>query len=109
MLKVISRIGIQHIDTVDNGQKAVNSVSTKSYDVIFMDLQMPIMDGLEATRIITGDRDAKGERFPKIAFLTAHALQDYQDQAADAGGDGLISKPFKMYMIKELLRRFMMQ
>ena len=79
----------------------------KVYDIIFMDLQMPIMDGLEATGIISSRKKARNENFPKIAFLTAHALQDYQDKAAASGGDGFISKPFKMEILKELISRFM--
>ena len=67
---------------------------------------MPILDGLEATTILTARRNAANERFPKIAFLTAHALSDYQEKAAKAGADGFISKPFKIDIIRGLLTRF---
>lgn len=105
--RTLTRIGIQDIDIVGNGKQAVEAHEKKGYDIIFMDLQMPIMDGLEATGIISSRKKAKNEAFPKIAFLTAHALQDYQDKAAACGVDGFISKPFKMDILKELIARFM--
>jgi CheY-like chemotaxis protein len=104
--RTLNRIGLEEIDIVDDGQKAVEAAASKAYDIIFMDLQMPVMDGLEATRIITRRRNENGQEFPKIVFLTAHALQDYQAQAADAGGDGFISKPFKIDIIRNLIRGF---
>lgn len=103
--RTLQRIGIDKIEIVDNGQKAVDATKMQRYDIIFMDLQMPIMDGLEATKIITDKRKQQNESFPKVVFLTAHALQDYQEKAAGAGGDGFISKPFKIGIIKELVAR----
>lgn len=105
--RTLTRIGLTDIDIVSDGKQAVEAQETKGYDVIFMDLQMPVMDGLEATGIISSRKRLKNESYPKIAFLTAHALQDYQDKAADSGGDGFISKPFKLEMLKELITRFM--
>jgi CheY-like chemotaxis protein len=67
------------------GLKAVEISATKEYDIIFMDMQMPIMDGLEATRLIKergGDGDLTA---PKIVFCTAHAMADFRFQAEQAG------------------------
>jgi len=100
LLRTLNRIGVQHVDLVENGKLAVETSEKLRYDVIFMDLQMPVMDGLEATSIIT----QRQER-PKIIFLTAHALKDYQDQAIAAGGDGFVSKPFKIGLIQECLEQ----
>ena len=55
---------------------------------------------------MTDRKEERLERYPKIVFLTAHALQDFQEQAAGAGGDGFISKPFKLDVIKSLLQGF---
>lgn len=101
--RTLNRIGLKNVDIVDDGQKAVDANSKTEYDIIFMDLQMPVMDGLEATKIISTRRRELNHTHPKVVFLTAHALSDYQAKAADAGGDGFISKPFKMDLIKELL------
>ena len=101
LLRTLKRLGVSDVDVVENGQLAVDASQDKAYDVIFMDLQMPVMDGLEATTIIS----QRNER-PHIVFLTAHALKDYQDQASKAGGDGFISKPFKMEVIRDMLERY---
>lgn len=96
--RTLTRIGVKDIDIVDNGQKAVEISEGKTYDIIFMDMQMPIMDGLEATSIIS-----KREKRPRIVFLTAHALKEFQAQAKEAGGDDFISKPFKIEVIRGIM------
>jgi CheY-like chemotaxis protein len=71
-----------------------------------MDMQMPIMDGLEATRLIKercGDGDITA---PKIIFCTAHAMDDFRLQAEQAGGDGFVSKPFNMKTIDSILQQY---
>mmetsp|Transcript_32851 Transcript_32851/g.59992 ORF Transcript_32851/g.59992 Transcript_32851/m.59992 type:complete len:110 (-) Transcript_32851:52-381(-) len=65
---------------------------------------MPVLDGIGATRIITQKKAEQGLVFPKVVFLTAHALQDYEDQAEEVGGDGFISKPFKLDIIKSMVQ-----
>ena len=104
--RTLVRIGIpaKDITMVDNGKKAVDITLTENFDIILMDLSMPVMDGLEATKIITDRRSDSGRTYPKVVFLTAHALADYQERATEAGGDGFISKPFKIDTIKGILR-----
>jgi DNA-binding NarL/FixJ family response regulator len=70
-------------------------------------LQMPVLDGIGATRIITQKKVDQGQMFPKVVFLTAHALQDFEDQAAEVGGDGFIGKPFKLDTIKSMVQALM--
>jgi CheY-like chemotaxis protein len=61
---------------------------------------------LEATKLIVARRKEQPEAVhPGIVFLTAHALDDYRERAIEAGGDGFISKPFKVAAIKEFLER----
>jgi CheY-like chemotaxis protein len=88
---------------MENGKLAVEANEKRTYDIILMDLQMPVMDGLEATKIITARRDENGQSHPKVIFLTAHALSDYRKQAAAAGGDGFISKPYTIDIIKDAI------
>eukprot|EP00978_Attheya_sp_CCMP212_P034830 scaffold148282_cov38-Attheya_sp.AAC.1 len=90
--RALENIGIKNIDIVDNGEKAVRSSATTDYDIIFMDLQMPVMDGFEATRIISGRRRDDDSKIPFIAILTAHAIDDFQQKAEEAGGDGYDSE-----------------
>jgi signal transduction histidine kinase/CheY-like chemotaxis protein len=106
MHQMLLRLGLEHIDIVKNGQEAVDREAAQTYDVILMDIQMPVMDGLEATRqIVARPRVESTDVVPKIFFVTAHALDTFQAQAEAAGGDGFISKPFKLYKIESIFSR----
>ena len=82
------------VDTADNGREAVAAVERASYDLVLMDIQMPEMDGFEATAAIR----ALGERgrLPIVA-LTAHALTGERERCIAHGMDGYLSKPFKAH------------
>ncbi|MEK6596999.1 MAG: response regulator, partial [Gemmatimonadota bacterium] len=77
---------------VENGQLAVDAVSRERFDVILMDVQMPVMDGLTATRAIRALPEMAD--LPIIA-VTAHALQEERDRCLASGMSGYLSKPFK--------------
>ncbi len=79
------------VDVVETGAAAVEAVRSNDYDLVLMDVQMPEMDGIEATRVIRG-RD--GDDLPIVA-LTAHALQEERERCLDAGMDDFLVKPFK--------------
>jgi two-component system sensor histidine kinase/response regulator len=91
------------VDVVANGKQAVEQVRTKSYDVILMDMEMPEMDGLEATAAIRAWEQAKGTRIPIVA-MTAHALTGYREQCIAAGMDGYISKPVSLDQLTNQLQ-----
>ena len=80
-------------DLADNGQIAVEKVRENEYDLILMDLQMPVLDGFEATREIRDMADPVKANIPIIA-LTASALLEVKDQVRAAGMDDFSSKPF---------------
>lgn len=85
-----------HVDVVENGLQAVNTFKEKQYDVILMDIQMPVMDGFEATskiRAYESELEAK-TRIPIIA-MTAHAIKGYKEQCIEKGMDDYITKPLK--------------
>nr|MBP6311526.1 response regulator [Flavobacteriales bacterium] len=92
-----------HIDVATNGQHALDLLKVNMYDVILMDVQMPIMDGYEATRAI---RKLNGEksRIPILA-MTANVMQAEVQQCKDAGMDGFIPKPFKQEELVEAIRK----
>ena len=97
----LERLGVkEHIDLAHDGKQAVDMTLAKEYDLVLMDLQMPVMDGLEATRIITS---RQSDHQPVIIFLTAHAGPDFEAQTREAGGAGHITKPFKLAQIKSVL------
>ncbi len=82
-----------HVDTVGNGQEALAAVRQLPYDVVLMDVQMPVMDGLEATRRIRAELPRQGQ--PRIVALTANVLADVQAACASAGMDGYLAKPVR--------------
>ncbi|EAU62605.1 sensory box histidine kinase/response regulator [Stigmatella aurantiaca DW4/3-1] len=80
-------------DVVENGRRAVEQVQARPYDLVLMDLQMPQMDGCEATRLLRRLPGERGRHLPIIA-LTASALLGTDAQVADAGFTDVIGKPF---------------
>ncbi len=101
-LRFLERMGY-NADAVGNGLEAVNAFQHRDYDLVLMDLQMPEMDGLEASRRIR--RTLPAERQPKIIALTANAMQGDREICLDAGMDDYISKPVKMHEIVAAIRR----
>jgi CheY-like chemotaxis protein len=81
------------VDIAQNGKAAVEMVMKQMYDLVLMDIQMPEMDGLEATRHIRNMQDAKKASIPIVA-LTANLLKGDGDQYLAAGMNGFLSKPF---------------
>jgi CheY-like chemotaxis protein len=103
MHRMLLRLGLVQIDIVENGQEAVDREATQIYDVILMDIQMPVMDGLEATRqILARLRAELTDVAPKIFFVTAHALDTFKAQAKAVGSHGFISKPFNLQKIESI-------
>ncbi|WP_367269423.1 response regulator [uncultured Brevundimonas sp.] len=89
---LLSGFGCQ-IDVAENGQEAVDLWSAHAYDLIMMDMQMPVMDGVEAIRSIRrGEQQREVNRLP-IAMLTANASSNHRDLASRAGADVVIPKP----------------
>jgi CheY-like chemotaxis protein len=101
-LRFLERLGYR-AEAVANGLEAVTAVENRRYDLVLMDVQMPEMDGYEATRQIRARLTP--ERQPKIFALTANALQVDRDLAVEAGMDDHISKPVKMHEISAAIRR----
>jgi CheY-like chemotaxis protein len=96
---LLERWGHQ-VETAENGAIAVDLCSSRSFDLILMDLQMPVMDGIEATRRIRAAESGTSLRVPIIA-MTAHALVGDRQRCIDAGMDDYVSKPIRQ---KELYR-----
>ena len=88
--RLLGRSGYQ-IDIVENGQLAIDAVQGADYDVILMDVQMPVLDGIEATRAIRALPSPKNQ--VTIIALTAQADVNTEDELRAAGMDDYISKP----------------
>jgi len=89
------------VDVVENGQLAVDAWQDKSYDAIFMDCQMPVMDGYEATELIR-EKEVHGQHIPIIA-LTANAMDGEQENCFAAGMDKYLVKPINIAHLKQTL------
>ncbi len=92
-IHMLKRIGYQ-ADTVMNGLEVIERLQHHDYDVILMDLQMPKMDGIEATRRIIAD--FPGHRCPTIIAMTANALEGDKQECLDAGMHDYVTKPVKI-------------
>ncbi len=101
-LLLLERLGY-HADLAINGREVVDACLDEAYDVVLMDLQMPEMDGFDATRQI---RSAlPGDRRPCIVAMTAHALRGDRERCLAAGMDDYLSKPVRIEQLKSVLER----
>ena len=88
----------------ENGAEALKILDEESFDLVLMDIQMPVMDGYTATRHIR-ERERKGSHTPVLA-LTADALSGQLERCLQSGMDGMLSKPLDPMRLQEALRRF---
>jgi CheY-like chemotaxis protein/HPt (histidine-containing phosphotransfer) domain-containing protein len=88
-----------------NGREALQATERVDFDVIFMDIQMPEMDGFEATARIRAMEQTTGRHTPIVA-MTAHAITGDRERCLEAGMDEYISKPLEKSQLLELLERF---
>ncbi len=91
-----------HVVIVQNGKEAVEACRNSRYDVVLMDVQMPIMDGLEATRLIRTDEQPSGGHVPIVA-MTAHAMKGDREKCLEAGTDQYVSKPVRALTLFEAI------
>ncbi len=84
----------------ENGETLVEYLKENTVDIVFMDLQMPVMDGIEATTLIRSGEAGEPNRNAKIIALTANALQGDADRCLRIGMDAYISKPIKLEVLK---------
>lgn len=104
-ITVLQKLG-HHVDIAENGLQAVQKFEQNKYHIILMDMQMPEMDGLEATRIIREYEKEKELKAIPIISMTANAMKADMDRSMDAGMNDFISKPFKQDQLLETLSKF---
>lgn len=91
-------------DIASNGLIALEKLAAKNYDVVLMDIEMPEMDGIEATKEIrNGNYDVKNPNVPIVA-LTAHALRDYEEKSMEAGMNTYLTKPIDIDRLTAVLQ-----
>jgi CheY-like chemotaxis protein len=101
-LRVLQQFGY-HADLAASGKEAVDAVRRHKYDLLFMDVQMPEMDGLEATRHICAG--VNRSRKPYIVAMTANAMKEDREECLAAGMDDYLSKPVRAEEIKNAIER----
>ncbi len=100
--RMLQRLGYR-ADVVSNGLEAIEALENRSYDVILMDIEMPEMNGLEATRIIIGRWSI--DRRPWIIAITARAMAGDREECLEAGMNDYLSKPIRLEDLRQTLGR----
>ena len=102
LTKILQKHGCK-VSSAMNGKEAVEKVLNNNYDLVFMDCQMPEMDGFEATRIIRQREDGK---HTKIVALTADAMTGDREKCLSAGMDDYLNKPLRQEQITQILQKW---
>jgi CheY-like chemotaxis protein len=82
------------VEVVNHGREAVEATARGGFDVVLMDVEMPVMDGLAATAAIREREEESGGRIPIVA-MTAHAIKGFREECLRAGMDDYVSKPIQ--------------
>ena len=101
--RMVQKLGYQ-VNLVTNGKEAIEALSNEDYGLIFMDCQMPEMDGFEACREI---RKAETRVRIPIVAITANAMKGDRERCLAAGMDDYVSKPFKQEDLRIVIERWM--
>ncbi|MBN2231851.1 MAG: response regulator, partial [Deltaproteobacteria bacterium] len=103
---ILAKLGIDS-DAVANGEEAVNALETIPYDLVLMDVQMPVMDGIQATRIIREPASAVRDHQIPIIAMTARAMHGDREQCLAAGMNDYVAKPVSSRELAEVLERWL--
>lgn len=102
MMQILLKLDGYEVDLASNGLEALEAVKRQKYDIVFMDLQMPVMDGLEASRRIR--EWEKGDHHIFVVALTAGYFPEDGQMLFEAGMDNFVSKPFELQHVRKLLK-----
>jgi len=103
LLRFLSNLGVS-ADLANDGLEAVDVVKQKAYDIIFMDIQMPRMDGISATKCILNE--CQLEKLPIVIAVTANTSSDIRKTCKEIGMKEFIPKPVSMKVLRNLLDRW---
>lgn len=102
--KMLNKLGFTNVDSAWNGQEAIEILSSKTYDIILLDCDMPVMDGYEAASHI---RNVMKDTTIKIVALTANNTNEAKTQCLAAGMDDFFTKPITMKTLSEMLHKWL--
>lgn len=94
------------VDVADTGNDAIKMSSTTRYDFIFMDIGLPDISGIEATKKIRGEGKEGGSKNSPIVAFTAHDTEEYRKKAEEAGLNDFLTKPISEEGFRKVLKKF---
>ena len=103
-VKILEKLG-HTVVTAPNGRDSLNFLRSNRFDLVLMDIQMPIMDGVEAVKAIRSDRTGDFDPAIPVAAMTAHALKGARESFLEAGMDDYIAKPIDIRELERLVAR----
>ena len=102
LVEMLKRMGYR-ADAVADGREVIQALERQDYDLVLMDVKMPVMDGITATQVI---RKLRLERGPTIVAITAYALEGDREKCLEAGMDDYISKPVQLKELAAILEKY---
>lgn len=102
--KMLMKLGFTNVDSAWNGQEAIDKVSEKTFDIVLLDCDMPVMDGYEAATYI---RNVMQNKKIKIVALTANSTNEAKTRCLEAGMDDFFTKPITMKTLSEMLHKWL--
>lgn len=105
LTRILNRLDVDDISLVNNGEEAVKREAKEPFDLVLMDMQMPIMDGIEACQEI--NKRTGGHKKAKIVFVTAHVADSFKQTCIDNGAIGYLPKPCTKEAVKGVLKHAM--
>jgi CheY-like chemotaxis protein len=95
------------VDIASDGKEAFEMYQQKAYDLVFMDVQMPVMDGVESTKLIREFEQASGSSHrATIVALTGSEIDEHKDMCLEIGMDGFIEKPIRIEKLQKFISGF---
>ena len=106
-IALLHKLGLE-VDSVTNGNEALQALIKNQYHLVIMDVQMPMMDGLQATRQIRiNEKQVNSSKRLPIIAMTAHALPEHRQMCIDAGMDDYITKPIQVSVLEKILEKWL--
>ncbi len=102
LLHLLKKLGYR-ADAVNNGLEVLDYIKNNSTDLIFMDIQMPEMDGIEATRILS---EKLGDKRPVIIALTANDQEEHKKRYIESGMNDYMTKPIRLDVIRSMIDKY---
>ncbi|QLA16097.1 PAS domain S-box protein [Desulfolutivibrio sulfoxidireducens] len=103
---ILTKLGMR-VDAVANGVEALQALRSIPYDIVLMDVQMPVMDGFEATRQVRSAQSAVLDHAIPIIAMTAHAMQGYREQCLEIGMNDYVTKPISATILSEIVAKWL--